>query len=91
LTPGLQQIFFIGDGSLGAISVPTGATRLFLGTVDGFGWYNNTGTIDVTVNIASGTSTSATPEPASWVLMLVALGGLGAVVRSRRKQLSVAG
>ncbi len=35
LTPWLQQIFFIGDGSLGAITVPIGATRLSLGLSTG--------------------------------------------------------
>jgi hypothetical protein len=54
LSPGLKQPFFIGDG-LGAggvpqqFTVPTGATRLFLGTMDGFGWLNNFGEFDVTV------------------------------------------
>lgn len=81
LTPLLQQIFFIGDGSLGAITVPTGATRLFLGTVDGFGWYNNTGAIDVTVN-----TLSAVPEPAAWTLMLAGFGGLGMAMRAHRRQ-----
>ena len=53
----LKQIFFIGDGltSTGAtqhISVPPGATRLFLGTADGSGWYNNTGGISVHITSA---------------------------------------
>lgn len=81
LTPLLQQIFFIGDGSLGAITVPTGATRLYLGAVDGFGWYNNTGAINVTVNTLSGV-----PEPAGWTLMLAGFGGLGMAIRARRRQ-----
>lgn len=66
LTPQLQQIFFIGNGSLGPITVPTGATRLFLGTVDGYGWYNNTGAFDVTVNGLS--SGSTVPEPSTLIL-----------------------
>ena len=41
LSPQLQQTFFIGDGhtsggDLQRFKVPTGATRLFLGTVDGY-------------------------------------------------------
>ncbi len=49
LSPELQQVFFIGDGLTSASAVqqfeiPSGATRLFLGTMDGFGWFNNTGT-----------------------------------------------
>ena len=83
-TPGLQQIFFIGDGSLGAITVPTGATRLFLGAVDGFGWDNNSGAIDVTVNGVTGV-----PEPASWALLLAGVVGLGSALRfTRDRQLS---
>ncbi|MEP6924824.1 MAG: PEP-CTERM sorting domain-containing protein [Pyrinomonadaceae bacterium] len=45
LTPELGQIFFIGDGSIGAKSseqqvfvAPAGATRLFLGTADASGF-----------------------------------------------------
>jgi hypothetical protein len=82
-TPGLQQVFFIGDGSLGAITVPTGATRLFLGTVDGFGWNNNSGAIDVTVGVAG------VPEPAAWAVLLTGVVGLGGALRlARRRELS---
>ena len=53
--PQLGQIFYIGNGLSGdtnagdfggtaqSVTVPTGATRLYLGTTDGDGWYNNTG------------------------------------------------
>jgi hypothetical protein len=61
LSPGLKQPFFIGDGLTGTGSgnqqtfvVPNGATRLFLGTVDGTGWANNPGGFSVTVNGISG-------------------------------------
>jgi large repetitive protein len=52
LAPALRQPFFIGDGltSAGAPQIfvaPEGATRLYLGTMDGFGWYNNTGAFEV--------------------------------------------
>ena len=55
LAPLLKQVFFIGDGrtSTGAVQsfvVPQGATRLFLGTMDGWGWYNNIGSFRVTVS-----------------------------------------
>lgn len=48
LSPTLGQIFFVGDGktSIGKtqyITVPQGATRLFLGIMDAFEWNNNTG------------------------------------------------
>jgi hypothetical protein len=61
LCPGLKQPFFIGDGLTGRgggapqqFVVPPGATRLFLGTVDGFDWNTNTGAFSVQV-------TSTTP------------------------------
>jgi hypothetical protein len=49
LSPLVDQVFHMGDGSVQSLVVPTGATRLFLGTDDGFGWYNNTGFFDVTL------------------------------------------
>jgi hypothetical protein len=65
LEPGLGQIFFIGngrtsdtntgdyDGDEQAFVVPHGATRLYLGTVDGSGWYNNSGSFAVSVSITA--------------------------------------
>ena len=48
VSPFLKQVFFIGDGltgnGTGAVQqfiVPAGATRLFLGAVDGSAWHNN--------------------------------------------------
>jgi hypothetical protein len=54
LSPTLQQVFFIGDGRtsgnvLQRVIVPAGATRLFLGTMDSSGWFNNGGSFQVTV------------------------------------------
>ncbi|MEO2108886.1 MAG: PASTA domain-containing protein, partial [Actinomycetota bacterium] len=37
------------DGTPHDVIVPAGATRLYLGTSDGFGWYNNTGAFEVSV------------------------------------------
>jgi hypothetical protein len=60
-----RPIFFIGDGLTSdsnagffdgeqqSFIVPSGATRLFLGTVDGEGWYNNTGSFSVDTSISS--------------------------------------
>jgi PEP-CTERM motif len=89
LTPGLQQVFYIGEGfGYGQITgtpldftVPIGATRLYLGTVDGFGWYNNTGDIDVTVN-----AVSSVPEPALWGMMLLGVSLLGVGLRMGRRK-----
>jgi hypothetical protein len=55
LSPALKQLFFIGDGLTSTnvtqvFNVPVGATRLFLGTMDGYEWNNNYGSFDVTVN-----------------------------------------
>ncbi len=55
LSPLLKEVFFIGDGrtSLGdtqRVVVPSGATRLFLGTMDTFGWYNNGGAFTVDIS-----------------------------------------
>lgn len=54
--PALQQVFFIGDGLTGTGSgarqqfmVPAGATRLYLGALDGTGWNNNFGSFQVLV------------------------------------------
>ena len=56
LSPALKQVFFIGDGltstgSTQGIRVPPGATRLFLGPMDGFSWYDNVGAFIVTVTV----------------------------------------
>lgn len=85
LAPTLRQVFFVGDGFTGSGSgvqqqfvIPVGATRLFLGTMDGNGWANNTGEFNILVsNIA------AVPVPASIWLLGSALGALA--LRRRQK------
>ena len=79
--------FIIGSG--GTFVVPTGATTLYLGLPDGFsfqgppGAYNdNTGGFTV--------SGVGVPEPATWAMMLVGFAGLGAAMRSQRKQAAAA-
>ncbi len=56
LAPDLQQLFYMGTGvnSSGVtqtITVPAGATRFFLATMDGEGWYNNSGSFQVQVQV----------------------------------------
>uniref|UniRef100_Q01P80 Uncharacterized protein n=1 Tax=Solibacter usitatus (strain Ellin6076) TaxID=234267 RepID=Q01P80_SOLUE len=56
ISPQLKQVFFLGSGATRAgipqrFMVPKGASRLFLGTMDGFEWNNNTGFFSVAVTI----------------------------------------
>jgi hypothetical protein len=79
LSPLLSQVFFIGNGlTSGSVVqgfvVPSGATRLFLGTLDGSGWYNNTGSFSMTI---TETSSGGTGVPdAGNPLSLAALAGI---------------
>jgi len=54
-SPQLKQVFLIGRGcNKGVVRrflVPSGATRLFLGVMDGFEWNNNTGSFQVDVAV----------------------------------------
>ncbi len=77
-SPQLKQVFFIGDGltgkgtgSIQTFVVPIGATRFFLGDVDGFGWYNNGGAVSGSV------SAGPVPEPSSAALLIGAFCLLG--------------
>ena len=71
-SPGLKQPFFIGNG-VGAengrqtFTVPAGATRLFLGTMDGSGWFNNVGSfaVNITVNASGPTNSVSWSTPAA--------------------------
>lgn len=52
LHPVLKQVFFIGDGLTSAnvqqhFYIPSGAVRLFLGSMDGFQWSNNSGVFEI--------------------------------------------
>jgi len=91
LSPLLNQVFFIGDGvTSGAVvqefNIPNGATRLFLGTLDGFGWYNNIGQFNVNVSYPRGGGQPAgVPDGGSTLLLLS--GGVAALlsVASRKR------
>jgi hypothetical protein len=91
-SPGLAQVFFIGDGLTGNgtgvgqdFLAPLGATRLYLGYADGFvfhgapGYYDdNSGSLAVTV------SSSNVPEPST--LAIVVAGALVIIRGSRRRR-----
>ncbi|QOV91820.1 pilus assembly protein TadG-related protein [Humisphaera borealis] len=58
LSPLLKQVFFIGDGKANGVQqtivAPNGATRLFFGSYDNYGWSNNSGSATITVNSVGG-------------------------------------
>ncbi len=88
LAPGLGQLFFIGDGSGKTFTAPTGATRLFLGIADGFGfsgapgaYEDNDGSFQVAVRTSD--TTESVPEPTAIAGLLMVGGLLG---WSRRRQ-----
>jgi hypothetical protein len=85
-SPGLLQIFFIGDGLTGTgggnlqnFVIPTGATRLFLGIADNPGfYYDNGGRLAVvTTEMDNRDQVSDTPEPSTYLMVGTALGLLG--------------
>lgn len=92
LSPLLKQPFFIGDGltgtGTGAVQdfvVPSGATRLFLGTMDQFGWFDNSGSFNVTVNGVAPPPPPppSVPEPTTLVLLASALAAFPLLRRRR--------
>jgi hypothetical protein len=55
LSPQLNQVFFIGDGVTSGgtqqqFVIPSGATRLFIGKMDGYEWNNNSGVSTITIH-----------------------------------------
>lgn len=82
LSPQIQQVFFIGDGMTSGnviqqFLIPDAATRLFLGTMDGTEWVNNSGAISIHV-------AQAIPEPEIYMMLLAGLGLMAALSRRRR-------
>jgi hypothetical protein len=64
------------------IALQTGSVQVGIGTNDG----GDFGPVLDNVNL----SISAVPEPASWAMMLVGFGGLGATMRASRRKLATA-
>lgn len=95
LTPALQQVFYIGNGvtSGGVFQqfvAPVGATRVFLGITDAFGFNgapgafdDNDGSYQIRVGINELPTPTAVPEPASMTLVGMGIGAL-AYARKRR-------
>lgn len=88
-TPGLNQTFFIGDGltgtGSGTIQVffsPVGATRLFLGFVDGEGFEGNPGWYSDNPGFLTLDLEVQNPEPATFVLFGL---GLTSLVMLRKR------
>jgi len=96
LSPALKQAFFIGDGRTGngtgtvqTFVVPAGATQLFLGTSDGFGWFNNSGSFAVTVTATTPPPTAgsaAIPTLSLPMLIAMSLALAGAAILAMRRR-----
>lgn len=90
LAPELGQVFFIGDGLTGdglrqKFIAPTGATRLFLGVADGFGFGGAPGAYD---DNNGAFAVETVPEPGA-IAGLLALSGL--LVSQRRRSSATEG
>jgi len=93
ITPLLGQIFYIGDGKTSGgtfqeFIAPAGATRLFLGIPDGFGfggapgaYDDNDGSYRIRIGV---NEVPAIPEPETYALMLAGLALLRFATRRRR-------
>jgi hypothetical protein len=88
LSPLLKQVFFIGDGLAFSsiaqqIVIPTGATRLFLGSMDGYQWAGNTGSF--TVDVIGENAVSA-PEQSTLTMSIVISAMAGGQIALRRRR-----
>ncbi|WP_457576326.1 PEP-CTERM sorting domain-containing protein [Desulfomarina sp.] len=97
LSPGLGQVFFIGNGVTSSndfqeFYAPVGATRLFLGITDAFGFNGRPGAFDdndgsyrIRVGINE-VPTDPVPEPAAMILFGAGLVGLTGLRVRKNKQ-----
>lgn len=88
-SPGLQQVFFIGDGrsadnALQTFVVPTGAKTLYLGFADGYGFVGTPGAYGDNYGALIASYTPAVPEPATYAMLVAGL-ALMVARRSQRK------
>jgi hypothetical protein len=96
ISPGLGQVFFIGDGQtssavLQQFIAPAGATRLFFGIPDGFGFLgapgaydDNDGSYQITVGINEEPSRTVPDGGSTAALAVLSLAGLGFARRRSR-------
>jgi PEP-CTERM motif len=75
---GVLNEFAPGNGPF-TIVAPTGAVALQLGLNDDL-FFDNSGSLNIAV-----TGSTAVPEPATWAMMLIGFGGLGAAMRTSRR------
>jgi hypothetical protein len=69
-------------------AVPQNATRLYLGTHDGTGWFNNTGRLDVTVTAIPAVAVPLLQQGvALGMAALIAFAGSWRLRRSDKKRL----
>ncbi len=75
------NIFLIGASD--TFVVPAGATKLYLGTVDAYGFTGNPGWFNDNTGYFS---VSGVPEPSTWALMGLGVFGLGGALRAARRR-----
>jgi hypothetical protein len=73
----------INIGVSDTLVVPTGASKLYLGLPDGFGFAGPPGTYN---DNSGGFTVSGVPEPATWAMMLVGVGAMGVAMRTTRRK-----
>jgi len=99
LMPELRQVFYIGDGQTSGgdfqtFIAPTGATRLFLGIPDGFGFVGAPGAYDdndgsYEIRLGINEIPSNIPEPSVVLLMIMGLLILTKQMRRKNKLIYV--